>query len=68
MSTHPEPFFSRFARESRYSFHSTGRAFFFLVLQALQQGTRLSLVERPPLESGMIWSMVRFLKPTFCLQ
>ena len=50
---------------SMYSSHSTGREDFFLMLHSLQQGTRLSLVLRPPRARGMTWSMVRFLNPTF---
>jgi hypothetical protein len=41
--------------ETGYKFSSSGgRSVFFAVLHSLQQGTRFPLVERPPLDRGII--------------
>ncbi|RWX48073.1 hypothetical protein H206_05366 [Candidatus Electrothrix aarhusensis] len=52
---------------TNYKFSSSGgRSVFFAVLHALQQGTRFPLVERPPLDKGMIWSIVNSLTGNLC--
>ncbi len=52
----------------RYSSHSAGRRYLFLLLQSLQAGTRLLLILFPPLLRGMTWSMVNCEGPTLRLQ
>jgi len=53
--------------ETGYKLSSSGgRSVFFAMLHSLQQGTRLPLVERPPLDRGMIWSIVSSLTGNLC--
>jgi len=57
-----------FDNEARYSCHSMGNRYFFLLLHSLQAGTIFPFLLFPPLLRGSRWSIVRLDLPTSLLQ
>ena len=57
-----------FLRDVRYSFHSVGRRYFFLLLHSLHVGTMFPCTDLPPRTMGMRWSIVRSEGLNFPLQ